>query len=67
MLDNLYRGGQDIGKTMQRSLAYLNHIPSKTETAREIWLQYFNNYLLGRNIITEEVWRNMRRMIAAHR
>lgn len=31
--------------------------------ARQIWLQYFNDYLRKQNIITEEEWRKMRQKI----
>lgn len=30
---------------------------------RQTWLQYFNDYLRERHIITEEEWRKMRRLI----
>ncbi len=30
---------------------------------RQIWLHYFNDYLREQNIITEEEWRKMRRLI----
>ncbi len=31
--------------------------------ARQVWLQYFNDYLRERQIITDEEWRKMRRLI----
>ena len=33
------------------------------QTVRQTWLHYFNDYLRERNIITEEEWRKMRRLI----
>lgn len=38
-------------------------IPVKESVARETWLHYFNDYLREREIITEEEWRKMRRLI----
>lgn len=37
--------------------------PFSDTVTRQIWLQYFNNYLRDRNIITEGEWRKMRRLI----
>ena len=30
---------------------------------RQVWLQYFNDYLREREVITEDEWRKIRRMI----
>lgn len=37
--------------------------PFPEAVTRQAWLQYFNDYLRERNIITEEEWRKMRRLI----
>lgn len=33
------------------------------QVARQTWLNYYNDYLRDRGIITEEEWRKMRRLI----
>ena len=38
--------------------------PCMGNLVRETWLQYFNDYLRDRQIITEEEWRKMRRKIS---
>lgn len=37
--------------------------PTLEGLTRQIWLHYFNDYLLKRQIISEEEWRKMRRLI----
>jgi len=37
--------------------------PDENHFARQIWLNYFNDYLRKRGIITEDEWRKMRRRI----
>lgn len=37
--------------------------PTPEGLTRQIWLHYFNDYLLKRQIISEEEWRKMRRLI----
>ncbi len=34
--------------------------PAKETVARQIWLNYFNNTLLERGVITEDEWRRMK-------
>ena len=34
-----------------------------SDLARKIWLHYFNNYLRNHKIISEDAWRQMRRLI----
>lgn len=34
--------------------------PSAESLARQIWLNYYNDYLLDRGVISEEMWRKMR-------
>lgn len=36
---------------------------SLNAVVRQIWLHYFNDYLLKKQIITENEWRQMRRLI----
>lgn len=33
------------------------------QIVRQTWLNYYNDYLRAKNIITEEEWRKMRRLI----
>lgn len=44
------------------SLQTANKAPLET-LARWTWLNYYNNYLREREIITEDEWRKMRRLI----
>ena len=37
--------------------------PTLEGLAQQIWLHYFNDYLLKRQVITEEEWRKLRRLI----
>ena len=39
---------------------------AQNEFARQTWLNYYNDYLRERGIISEEEWRKMRRAIAAN-
>lgn len=34
--------------------------------ARQIWLHYFNDYLFKHQVITEDEWRKMRRLIGGN-
>lgn len=61
MLHNLPKSGKNNAKgvtPLQRSIAYLPVGP-----VRQTWLHYFNDYLRKHNVITEEEWRKMRRLI----
>lgn len=45
-----------------RPLQTINKSPPEA-LARQIWLHYFNDCLRKQNIITEDEWRKMRRLI----
>ena len=36
---------------------------SVEQIARQTWLNYYNDYLRDKGVITEEEWRKMRRLI----
>lgn len=58
---NLPKSGENNAKgvtPLQRSSAHLPVGP-----IRQTWLHYFNDYLRKYNVITEEEWRKMRRLI----
>ena len=35
-------------------------MPSAESLARQIWLNYYNDYLLEHGVISQEMWRKMR-------
>ena len=35
-------------------------VPSAESLARQIWLNYYNDYLLEHGVISREMWRKMR-------
>lgn len=35
-------------------------MPSAESLARQIWLNYYNDYLLDHGVISQEMWRKMR-------
>lgn len=50
------------GKTTAKGVMPLQqHLPAGS--VRQTWLHYYNDYLRKKQIITEEEWRKMRRMI----
>lgn len=53
------------GKTIAKGEKPLHTFdpPLPENAVRQTWLQYFNNYLRDRHVITEEEWRKMRRLI----
>ncbi len=56
---------QKLEKLLQRGeppLQASSRMPPE-RLARQIWLHYFNDYLFKRQVITEDEWRRMRRLI----
>ena len=53
--ENSAKGGEPLHNTDNRT--------SIEQAARQTWLNYYNDYLRAKNIITEEEWRKMRRLI----
>lgn len=52
-------------KQKERSVMQNKNALFPEAVVRQVWLNYFNDYLRERKIITEEEWRKMRRLIEA--
>lgn len=61
MMDKLPIPGNDSNKGGTPLQAIKDFLPESL--VRQIWLQYFNDYLREHGVITEEEWRKMRRLI----
>lgn len=61
MRHNIPESGKATAKGVTSLLKSSIHLP--VGFVRQTWLHYFNDYLRKEQIITEEEWRKMRRLI----
>lgn len=61
MRHNIPESGEAIAKGVTPLQNSSIHLPA--DFVRQTWLHYFNNYLRKEQVITEEEWRKMHRLI----